>query len=773
MADLKISELNNYTPAVDVDLVPIVDTNTATTKHITWANIKATLKAFFVADQIDITDADSYYTGTEVETALQEVGEEKAYADSPGIITGGEITIGTNAGTFKVAALTAYLRSTDSITGTLVKVSLAEQDNQTITAADTTYFVSLNYNSGSPTITLTETSPYKADKRNVPIGKVIKDGSDDVHYISGGYNFQDGVKKLHERAVKLRTLELDGGSVIAYSGTNNFTMTQGIAFGGINEYPLPAYNSATTTFIPIYGDGSTGFTEGAARNTIDYTHYDDGDGTLGEVGVSKYGCFWVYRHVDDGDVFVVYGSCNGSLAAAETSTEPLKPDHLTDFGILIGRIVAPQAGGSFADIQMVSDTIFTGTATSDHNQLGTLQGGVVDEYYHLTNAQHTIATQAADTTLSGYLTTTDWDTFNDKAEADQTFYIGTTQVAINRASAALTLAGLTLTTPDLGTPSALVGTNISGTASSLTAGAVTNATLTTALTVNTGTLTLIAHVDNDSVLTIGKGAVSVSGSNTGDQVSSDFNHNDLSGLIGAVGEYNHPTNSHMVDLGNTSGVNTGDEIVAIGSELDTGTDDVKYASAKAIKDSHNIPSVAPSTDGKVLTSNGTDWVSEAIPADATKLSLSGGTMTGAIQLGETSIKLDAVLSGDAKWSGTTMSGTLGATIAFGDLMYLNANDSRWELVDANLSDGYDKMLGICLDAGDDGDATEILLQGKVRAAVFPAFTVGSVLYMSETAGDLTHTQPSTADVCIRTLGHAVTAEDLYFNPSNDYIVHTG
>ena len=48
---------------------------------------------------------------------------------------------------------------------------------------------------------------------------------------------------------------------------------------------------------------------------------------------------------------------------------------------------------------------------------------------------------------------------------------------------------------------------------------VTNATLTTALTVNTGTLTLTAHADNDSVLTIGKGAASVSGANTGDNTN--------------------------------------------------------------------------------------------------------------------------------------------------------------------------------------------------------------------------------------------------------------
>lgn len=53
------------------------------------------------------------------------------------------------------------------------------------------------------------------------------------------------------------------------------------------------------------------------------------------------------------------------------------------------------------------------------------------------------------------------------------------------------------------------------------AATVTNATLTTALTVNTGTVTLTGNVANSSVLTIGAGAVSVSGSNTGDVTVSD------------------------------------------------------------------------------------------------------------------------------------------------------------------------------------------------------------------------------------------------------------
>jgi len=52
-------------------------------------------------------------------------------------------------------------------------------------------------------------------------------------------------------------------------------------------------------------------------------------------------------------------------------------------------------------------------------------------------------------------------------------------------------------------------------------------------------------------------------------------------------------------------------VKATGAELDTGTDDAKFATAKALKDSHNVPSVAPGTTGNVLTSNGTDWTSAA------------------------------------------------------------------------------------------------------------------------------------------------------------------
>jgi len=154
-------------------------------------------------------------------------------------------------------------------------------------------------------------------------------------------------------------------------------------------------------------------------------------------------------------------------------------------------------------------------------------------------------------------------------------------------------------------------------------------------------------------------------------------------------------------------------------------------------------------------------------------------LTAELGLGENAgLALDSALSADGKYSGIVIAGTAGATLAFGDLIYLDPTDSRWELTDANAAAAADGdargNIGICvLAAASDGDATKVLLWGTVRAdTAFPAMTVNNPQYVSETAGDITGTQPTTTDVVIRVVGFARTADELFFNPSGDYITHT-
>lgn len=68
-------------------------------------------------------------------------------------------------------------------------------------------------------------------------------------------------------------------------------------------------------------------------------------------------------------------------------------------------------------------------------------------------------------------------------------------------------------------------------------------------------------------------------------------------------------------------------VKATGEELDTATNDTKFATALALKDSHNVPSVVPSTAGNLLTSNGTDWIS--VPHYAHTSVLAADAPTGA------------------------------------------------------------------------------------------------------------------------------------------------
>lgn len=177
----------------------------------------------------------------------------------------------------------------------------------------------------------------------------------------------------------------------------------------------------------------------------------------------------------------------------------------------------------------------------------------------------------------------------------------------------------------------------------------------------------------------------------------------------------------------------------------------------------------------------------AIAVEGTAVLLSGGALgtpasgtltncagyTDSVSLAENkSIALDSALSADGKYTGITRAGTAGATLAFGDLCYLAAADSRWELTDADAAaTAGDVILGICvLAAAADGDPTTMLLYGNVRAdAAFPALTVGAPAYISTTPGDITNTKPSGTDDVIRVVGFGLTADELMFCPSSDYI----
>lgn len=176
---------------------------------------------------------------------------------------------------------------------------------------------------------------------------------------------------------------------------------------------------------------------------------------------------------------------------------------------------------------------------------------------------------------------------------------------------------------------------------------------------------------------------------------------------------------------------------------------------------------AGTNSASVVTVGGTQTLtSKTLTSPTINTATLGGTTTFA-EGG--AIAYDSASSADGVYTGFVRAGTAGTTLAFGDLVYLAAADSRWELADADAASTSDRFLGMCvLAAASDGDPTVILLMGFIRAdATFPSLTIGSPVYVGETAGDIQTTIPTGADNVIRRVGYAWTADELYFNPSMD------
>ena len=156
-----------------------------------------------------------------------------------------------------------------------------------------------------------------------------------------------------------------------------------------------------------------------------------------------------------------------------------------------------------------------------------------------------------------------------------------------------------------------------------------------------------------------------------------------------------------------------------------------------------------------------------------KLSLAGGTMTGDITLGEnTAVVYDPALSADGKYCGITEVVTAGETVAFGNVVYFKAADSKWWKTDADAEATAGPVkIGIVVVGGNADASITIMHRGKIREDDWN-WTAGDELYLdTTTAGGLTATAPSGADDVLGIVGYAQTADSIWFEPDNTYIVH--
>lgn len=336
-----------------------------------------------------------------------------------------------------------------------------------------------------------------------------------------------------------------------------------------------------------------------------------------------------------------------------------------------------------------------------------------------------------------------------------------------------TLTNKTFVAPALGTPASGVLTNCTGLpAASVLAGSFGAGAFVISTSLQVATLEL-GHATDTTISRVSAGLIAVEGVTVVDvSTAQTLTNKTLTSPIFTAPTLGTPASGTLT---NCSGLPVAGITASTSTALGVGSVELGHASDTTItRVSAGLIAVEGVTVVDVSTAQTLTNKTLTSPVLTTPSAFTTG---GVITLAEnTSIAYDPAGSADGKYTGLTIGGTAGEALAFGDVIVLDVTAGKWFKGSVSAAAGADGDLrggtGMCvLAAAGDASATTILLHGTCRAdANFPALTIGSVVYAT-TSGDITVTRPSTTDHIIKVLGFALTADEILFNPSMDYITN--
>jgi hypothetical protein len=122
------------------------------------------------------------------------------------------------------------------------------------------------------------------------------------------------------------------------------------------------------------------------------------------------------------------------------------------------------------------------------------------------------------------------------------------------------------------------------------------------------------------------------------------------------------------------------------------------------------------------------------------------------------------LVNNGDWYGEALSIATGSSTR-GSVYYLTSS-TTWVLTDADFVANSRNLLGIAVSS--DGFDIGVMIRGYMKNTAW-SFTIGAPVYLSVTPGGLSSTQPTATGDIVRVVGYAIAADELYFNPSQDWV----
>ena len=301
-------------------------------------------------------------------------------------------------GTVNIASGVAMLRSGDSTNpylDPLYACNIAAVNALALTN-NATNFIYADYNSGSPTVAVTTDITSIGALSKVVLYVVTRIGTDLDWFAIGSYQSNFMAKYAKKKYVQNAGVEYGSGAVSSEVDTRKLAITAGNFYSANELLSTPVFNSnVADTFTLIYRSGASTWTRTAGQTQLGNTQYNRlSDNTLQTLGNNNYGVYWVFWVLDNPSrLVVVYGQGDyASHADAEAAGIPTSlPPEVMPYsnGVLIAKILFLKSATNFHDVQNPFSVAFSSSVATTHNGLAQLQGGVIDEYYHLTSAEYT------------------------------------------------------------------------------------------------------------------------------------------------------------------------------------------------------------------------------------------------------------------------------------------------------------------------------------------------------------------------------------------------
>lgn len=412
MADSKLSALTALTTPTPDDLLYVVDdpAGIATSKKITFGNLESSLT---VANQIggtatgtgNIVRANSpslvtpdigVASGTGKNLVVERIAGStystvqhiQDLFHSTGWTSGGTIS-DAGSGVITVTSGTGLIRATDSDVATIYFTDFPASSPANVTLTDQVdNYIYVEYNAGSPRIIAT-TSIRTDYNTNFRIGNVYRNGTTLHINQTDKMAVSDHAGKMIRFNQEVMPYAHVSGASISETGTRNFALTAGSFWMGLVKFSTASFDSAVASTFTYYYRAVSGWTAVTSQTQINNTQYDNGTGTLATLSNNKYGVHWVYLSADN-HVYVVYGQGDYTLVQAQDATAPASlPVEITSHGFIAGKIIILKSASTFTSVESAFNTTFMGSVAVNHNDLGGLQGGTANEYYHLTSAEYT------------------------------------------------------------------------------------------------------------------------------------------------------------------------------------------------------------------------------------------------------------------------------------------------------------------------------------------------------------------------------------------------